>query len=81
MNIADYRQSHPRHSTRVAFCSWLNGQLPAGVTISIPYLRDLESGRSVPSLLLAVSVEKATGGVVSTNSWPGLSKRLHKRKS
>ena len=81
MNIADYRQSHPRHSTRVAFCSWLNEKLPSGITISIPYLRDLESGRSIPSLLLAVSVEKATGGVVSTNSWPGLSRRLHKRKS
>ncbi len=81
MNIADYRSSLPRNNTRVSFCAWLNGRLPTGVQVSVPYLRDLESGRAVPSLLLAVTIEDATGGVVSTREWPGLSKRLHQRSS
>ena len=78
MNITDYRQSHPGCETRAKFVSWLNERMPDGVSISISYLRDLESGRAIPSLLLAVTIEESTGGVISVREWPGLVKRRHR---
>jgi len=78
MNIRDYRESSPGKSTRVAFCQWINDYLgQRRLNISVPYLRDLESGRSVPSLALAIAVEDATGSKVKVRDWPGLFKRKH----
>jgi len=78
MNIRDYRESLPGKNTRVSFCRWINGYLSQRrLNISVPYLRDLESGRSVPSLALAIAVEDATGSRVKVRDWPGLFKRKH----
>jgi len=78
MNIRDYRESLPGKHTRVAFCSWINEYLAQRhLNISIPYLRDLEGGRSVPSLALAIAVEDATGSKVKVRDWPGLFRRKH----
>jgi hypothetical protein len=80
MNIRDYRESLPGRNTRVAFCGWINDYLSQRhLNISIPYLRDLESGRSVPSLALAIAVEDATGSKVKVRDWPGLFKRKHRQ--
>jgi hypothetical protein len=63
-------------NTRAQFVEWLNEKLePEGCSLSIAYLRDLEYGRKVPSLRLAVAVEKVTAGSVSVREWPGLSRR------
>ena len=62
--------------TRAQFVEWLNEKLEVeGCSLSIAYLRDLEYGRKVPSLRLAVAVEKVTAGSVSVREWPGLSRR------
>jgi hypothetical protein len=77
MQVQDYRASLPGKSTRAAFVGWLNDELdPLGQRISIAYLRDLEGGRKVPSLALAVAIEHVTGGVVSVREWPGLQSKL-----
>jgi len=52
---------------------------PKGLHVSIPYLRDLESGESVPGLRLAVAIEDVTAGRVTTREWVGLSKRPSRR--
>ena len=80
MNIRDYRESLPGQNTRVSFCRWINQYLgQRRLNISIPYLRDLESGRSVPSLALAIAVEDATGSKVTVRDWAGLHKRRNSR--
>ena len=80
MDITTYRASLPDRSTRSAFCSWLTDELsPYGLTFSVPFLRDLESGRSVPSLPMAVAIEMVTGGVLGVREWPGLKMRLKNR--
>ena len=77
MRIEDYRKSLPGTSTRVAFSNWLNGQLNGlELQVSVGYLRELESGRRIPSLPLAIGIEKVTGGVVSVREWPGLTDKL-----
>lgn len=82
MDVKNYRQSLPRRSTRAAFLSWLNTALePYGKSISVSYLRDLEYGRKVPSLELAIVVADVTNGVVSVADWPGLQDRLSRNKA
>lgn len=77
VGIEDYRKGLPGKSTRAAFTQWLNVELGRlGLKISIGYLRDLEYGRKIPSLPLAIGIEKATGGVVSVREWPGLKSGL-----
>jgi len=77
MQVQDYRASLPGKSTRAGFVQWLNDELvELNQHISIAYLRDLESGRKVPSLALAVAIEHVTGGVVSVREWPGLQTKL-----
>jgi hypothetical protein len=77
MVVTEYRKSLPGRSTRVAFVTWLNGELVRfEMKISIGYLRDLEYGRKTPSLPLAIGIERATSGIVSVREWPGLSPRL-----
>ena len=81
MNIRDFRESLPGRTTRVAFCRWVNQYLnQRRLNISIPYLRDLEGGRTAPSLALAIAVEDATGGKVKVRDWPGLYKRRTNNK-
>ena len=76
MDIMTYRKSLPQKSTRIAFCHWINERLAGhGLRISVSYLRDLESGRVIPSLPLAIAVEDVSGGVISVRDWYGLSKR------
>jgi hypothetical protein len=76
VRIQDYRENIPNVTTRAQFVGWLNEKLEEeGCSLSISYLRDLEYGRKVPSLRLAVAVEKVTGGSVSVREWPGLSRR------
>ena len=73
MRCEDYRKSLPGSSTRVLFVDYLNKRMSCfGATITIAHLRELEKGRRVPSLALALSIEKATGGSVSVKEWPGL---------
>ena len=73
MIIEDYRKSLPGKSTRASFVDWLNTELKKfSLSLSLGYLRDLEYGRKIPSLPLAIGIEKATGGVVSVREWPGL---------
>lgn len=80
MDITTYRASLPDRSTRTAFCGWLTGELSAyGLSFSVPFLRDLESGRSIPSLPMAVAIESITGGALGVREWPGLQNRLRKR--
>jgi len=76
VRIQDYRVGIPNVTTRAQFVDWLNQRLESeNCSISIAYLRDLEYGRKVPSLRLAVAVEKVTGGSVSVREWPGLERR------
>ncbi len=76
MRVQDYRSGIPGMKTRAQFVEWLNEKLEVeGCSLSIAYLRDLEYGRKVPSLRLAVAVEKVTAGSVSVREWPGLSRR------
>lgn len=76
VRIQDYRAGLPGINTRAQFVDWLNAKLKeTGSHMSIAYLRDLEYGRKVPSLRLAVSIESVTGGSVSVREWPGLSRQ------
>ena len=76
MRIQDYRAGLPGIRTRAQFVAWLNERLkPEGCHVSLAYLRDLEYGRKVPSLRLAVSIEVVTGGSVTVREWPGLERR------
>lgn len=77
MRCKDYRQSMPGKSSRAAFIDWINPELNKdGVNLSIDHLRHLEQGERIPSLVLALSIERATGGVVSVREWPGLTLSL-----
>jgi hypothetical protein len=77
MDIRTFRESHPERSTRFAFCHWINEKLePMSLHISVPYLRDLESGRSIPSLPLAIAVEDISNNCVKVRDWFGLAKRM-----
>tara|TARA_R110002051_G_scaffold157026_1_gene228621 strand:- start:13 stop:273 length:261 start_codon:yes stop_codon:yes gene_type:complete len=81
MNIKEFRESRAKSTSRAAFCTRINEYLRTlGLNISISYLRDLESGRCVPSLALANAVEDATGGKVTPREWDGLHKRKNRRK-
>ena len=81
MHIKEFRESRAAATNRAAFCTKLNEYLQTlGLNISISYLRDLESGRCVPSLALANAVEDATGGKVTPREWVGLHKRKKGRK-
>jgi DNA-binding transcriptional regulator YdaS (Cro superfamily) len=40
--------------------------------VSRPYIYDLKSGRRVPSLTLALSIESKTGGSVRARDWPNI---------
>tara|TARA_R110000796_G_scaffold63155_4_gene145607 strand:- start:562 stop:795 length:234 start_codon:yes stop_codon:yes gene_type:complete len=76
MDIRNYRESQPAFNSRFAFCKWINESLSQmDLNISVPYLRDLESGRSIPSLRLAVAVEDFTSRQVTVRDWVGLSLR------
>jgi len=76
VRIQDYRQGLPNVTTRAQFVDWINDKLePEGCHLSIAYLRDLEYGRKVPALRLAVAIETVTGGSVSVREWPGLSRQ------
>jgi hypothetical protein len=76
MDIRSFRETQPVFNTRFAFCKWINESLETKhLSVSVPYLRDLESGRSIPSLRLAIAVEDFTKGSVSVRDWLGLSKR------
>jgi hypothetical protein len=76
MNIRNYRESQPSYNSRFAFCKWINQPLSGmDLSISVPYLRDLESGRSIPSLRLAIAVEDITNSQVTVRDWVGLSLR------
>jgi hypothetical protein len=46
-----------------------------GLSVSVTYLRDLESGRSIPSLRLAIAVEDFTKKKVTVRDWAGLQLR------
>jgi len=75
--VEQYRMALPGRSSRAAFTEWLNEQLePMDQGLSVHYLRDLERGRKIPSLSLAVAIYRATSGVVSPAEWPGLSFKL-----
>jgi hypothetical protein len=75
MDIRTYRESQNRYNTRHAFCLWINADLAdRGLSLSVSYLRDLESGRSCPSLPLAVAIEDITDNQVTTRDWAGLFK-------
>ncbi len=76
MNIQTYREMDRSKSARWRFCKWLNEHLhPAGLGISVPYLRDVESGRRIPSLALAIAIEDLTMGSVKIRDWDGLARR------
>ena len=76
MNIRSFRESQPSFNSRFGFCKWMNETLnEKGLSISVPYLRDLESGRSIPSLRLAIAVEDFTKQKVTVRDWAGLSRR------
>lgn len=75
--VEQYRMALPGRSSRASFTEWLNEQLePMDQGLSVHYLRDLERGRKIPSLSLAVAISHATSGVVSPAEWPGLSFKL-----
>jgi len=77
MYIRSYREAQPRFNSRFAFCKWINESLShKDLNISVPYLRDLESGRSVPSLRLAIAVEDFTKSQVTVRDWAGLSMKI-----
>jgi hypothetical protein len=76
MDIRSYRETQPSFNSRFGFCKWINETLmQSGLSISVPYLRDLESGRSIPSLRLALAVEDFTKKQVTVRDWVGLSRR------
>ncbi len=76
MDIRSYRETQPSFNSRFGFCKWINETLMQnGLSISVPYLRDLESGRSIPSLRLALAVEDFTKKQVTVRDWVGLSRR------
>ena len=73
MYCEDYRKSLPGSSTRILFVDFLNEKMSSfGMSITVAHLRELEKGRRVPSLQLALGIERATGGAVSVREWPGL---------
>jgi hypothetical protein len=77
MDLRTFRESHPQRNTRFSFCYWINEKLePMSLHISVPYLRDLESGRSIPSLALAIAVENISNNSVRVRDWFGLAKRM-----
>ena len=77
MRCEDYRKSTPGASTRVLFVDYLNKRMSRyDVTITVAHLRELEKGRTIPSLVLALSIQKATGGSVSVEEWPGLNPQI-----
>jgi len=78
MDIRSYRESQPSFNSRFGFCKWINETLMQnGLSISVPYLRDLESGRSIPSLRLALAVEDFTNKKVTVRDWEGLRRRRY----
>ena len=78
MDIRSYRESQPAYNSRFGFCKWINETLmQTGLSISVPYLRDLESGRSIPSLRLALAVEDFTNKKVTVRDWVGLQRRRY----
>ena len=73
MDIRSFRESQPAFYSRFGFCKWINETLrPQGLSVSVPYLRDLESGRSIPSLRLAIAIEDFTKKKVTVREWTGL---------
>ncbi len=77
MDIRSFRESQPSFNSRFGFCKWMNETLRQfGLSVSPSYLRDLESGRSIPSLRLAIAVEDFTSGKVTVRDWAGLMRRL-----
>jgi len=78
MDIRSFRESQPAFNSRFGFCKWMNETLrPKGLSVSVSYLRDLESGRSIPSLRLAIAIEDFTKTKVGVRDWAGLSRRAH----
>lgn len=76
MDIRSFRESQPLFHSRFGFCKWMNETLEAqGLSVSVTYLRDLESGRSIPSLRLAIAVEDFTKKKVTVRDWAGLQLR------
>jgi len=76
MDIRTFREMNPAISSRARFCAWINDQLnKRGLNVAAPYLRDIESGRSTPSLALAIAIEDLTKRQVTVREWAGLSKR------
>ena len=77
LDIRTFRESRPKQNTRFAFCQLQEDHL----SLSISYLRDLESGRSIPSLALAIAVEDITSKTVRVRDWAGLSTRKQRQAS
>ena len=76
MDIRSFRESQPSFNSRFGFCKWMNETLnPQGLSVSVAYLRDLESGRSIPSLRLAIAIEDFTRKKVTVRDWLGLQLR------
>ena len=76
MDIRSFRERQPAYNSRFGVCKWMNEALNVkGLSVSVAYLRDLESGRSIPSLRLAIAVEDFTKNKVTVRDWAGLSKR------
>ena len=76
VDIRNYRESRPKYNTRHAFCMWVDQDLSdRGLSLSVSYLRDLESGRSCPSLPLAIAIEDITNYQVTVRDWLGLQRR------
>jgi hypothetical protein len=79
MDIRTFREMNPAISSRARFCAWINDQLnKKGLNVSAPYLRDIESGRAIPSLALAIAIEDLTKRSVTVREWAGLAKRKRK---
>ena len=75
MDIRSFRESQPAFHSRFGFCKGVNETLkPKGLSVSVPYLRDLESGRAIPSLRLAIAIEDFTSKKVTVREWAGLLK-------
>jgi hypothetical protein len=82
LDIRTFRESRPKQNTRFAFCQWINEKLQEDhLSLSISYLRDLESGRSIPSLALAIAIEDITSKTVRVRDWAGLSTRKQRQAS
>mgnify|MGYP003655578331 CR=1 FL=1 len=76
MDIRSFRESQPAYNSRFGFCKWMNETLNQNkLSVSVAYLRDLESGRSIPSLRLAIAIEDFTRKKVTVRDWVGLLKR------